>query len=466
MEYRTVRLIDKSNTCEIYEIEYGQNSVPACMKVLKAKTLSQVNIHLKEIVRLAIAQDHPLSLKYYDSELSEKDGMYSVCIVMEYCGKGTLKRHLLERARFSKYYTEEELQVIIRDFITYFKKLQLKNISHRDIKPENIFITDKDELKIGDFGSSTIVFDQENFTIAGTLKYLSPELHEGYMNWHKKQGGIRIVHCPYRSDVYSLGLVLMYMATFVAIDERFLDLNNLNDLINEILRRVNSLVVRKILRIMLNLIPNQRPDFIELHDIFEEITNKKFCYVCEEICESNYSIECINCRVQYHKKCKLKNQCLYCNSTLSLNCLECGRSFVDNKLCEHCLCDDCSIRNIDCVQCLGFKIMTIVPSEESKAMETYKCFNCSSLALLCDDSHYYNCSSCGLHYCAYCKDKFHPNIKCLTKVKEYYVMCGCGIICSQQSMEIFFNCQVCGYRCLVCMGNISKQHFDCIKYLL
>ena len=294
---------------------------------------------------------------------------------------------------------------------------------------------------------------------------MSPELHKGYSIWHKRQGGKRIVHCPYKSDVYSLGLVLLYMATFVTIDERFCNMDTLADWINEVLSKVNSLTVRRILRCMLDLIPDQRPDFIQLHEIFERISNEKICSICEEVCETNSSTECKNCKFQYHKQCTLKNQCLHCNGTLSINCSKCGRSFFDKKLCNHYLCDGCSIQNIDCIECLRFKILPIIPDEESKTLQEYKCFKCSNLAILSDDNQSYHCINCDYKYCAHCKDKFHPEIKCLTKIKEYNILCSCGVICSQNKMETFFNCHICGYRCVVCMENILKRHFACIKFL-
>lgn len=53
-----------------------------------------------------------------------------------------------------------------------------KKILHRDIKPQNIFIDDKMNIKIGDFGISKILntTGEQCKTMTGTPFYLAPEI--------------------------------------------------------------------------------------------------------------------------------------------------------------------------------------------------------------------------------------------------------------------------------------------------
>jgi NIMA (never in mitosis gene a)-related kinase 1/4/5 len=78
--------------------------------------------------------------------------------------------------------------------------LHVNKILHRDIKSYNIFLTDDDNVRIGDLGVAKIISDTSNFahTIVGTPYYLSPELCE---------------ERPYnqKSDVWALGCVLYEM---------------------------------------------------------------------------------------------------------------------------------------------------------------------------------------------------------------------------------------------------------------
>src|SRR5690606_15037981 len=79
------------------------------------------------------------------------------------------------------------------------------HLIHRDIKPHNILIRHDGVLKVTDFGiaraisSATITHTN---SIMGSVHYLSPE---------QARGG----HVTYKSDIYSLGIVLYEMVTGV-----------------------------------------------------------------------------------------------------------------------------------------------------------------------------------------------------------------------------------------------------------
>lgn len=80
-----------------------------------------------------------------------------------------------------------------------------RNVIHRDIKPANIHITPAGQVKIMDFGLA-ITPDSKRLTamgrIIGTPAYLSPEQAQG-------------LKLDYRTDLYSLGIVLYELATGV-----------------------------------------------------------------------------------------------------------------------------------------------------------------------------------------------------------------------------------------------------------
>ncbi len=78
------------------------------------------------------------------------------------------------------------------------KYLHSHRIIHRDLKLGNLFLNDKMEIKIGDFGLATkLDFDGEKKrTICGTPNYIAPEVLEG------KAGH------SYEVDLWSLGVII------------------------------------------------------------------------------------------------------------------------------------------------------------------------------------------------------------------------------------------------------------------
>ena len=80
------------------------------------------------------------------------------------------------------------------------KYLHDHRVIHRDLKLGNLFLSDKMEIKIGDFGLATkLEFEGElKRTVCGTPNYIAPEILDG------KKGH------SYEVDVWSLGVIMYY----------------------------------------------------------------------------------------------------------------------------------------------------------------------------------------------------------------------------------------------------------------
>ncbi|CAK9177118.1 unnamed protein product [Ilex paraguariensis] len=123
----------------------------------------------------------------------------AISIILEYMDGGSLADFL----KHVKTIPEPCLAAICKQVLKGMWYLHHeKHIIHRDLKPSNLLINHRGEVKITDFGVSAIMEStsgQAN-TFVGTYNYMSPERISG------RQYG-------YRSDIWSLGLVLLECAT-------------------------------------------------------------------------------------------------------------------------------------------------------------------------------------------------------------------------------------------------------------
>ncbi|MBV1922245.1 MAG: serine/threonine protein kinase, partial [Pseudomonadales bacterium] len=93
--------------------------------------------------------------------------------VMEYVEGKDLKNLIKQGSVF----TADEVVRVTTEILKGLSYTHKLNIVHRDIKPANIFITDKGEVKIADFGIARM--DDSELTqvgsVLGTPSYMSPE---------------------------------------------------------------------------------------------------------------------------------------------------------------------------------------------------------------------------------------------------------------------------------------------------
>lgn len=128
---------------------------------------------------------------YYDSD-------QNICLAMEYMDGLSLEE-------FCRNHGGELPEPIIRHFAFYLTKgiqyLHNHKIFHRDIKPSNILVHHNGSVKITDFGLVKRMgrLSRTN-TFKGTRGYMSPER-------------LKVEPYGYSSDIWSLGLCLVYCAT-------------------------------------------------------------------------------------------------------------------------------------------------------------------------------------------------------------------------------------------------------------
>jgi len=203
--YRVVELLGAGGMGVVYKAEDGRLHRPVALKFLSS-TLSEDPVALRQFereARTASSLNHPNICTIY--EIDECDGQ--PFIAMEMLSGQTVKQRLAQSA-----FEDGELIDLAIQIADALGAAHDKGIIHRDVKPANIFITDRGQAKLLDFGlakrTSFMEFDagsgNSGFTafgrILGTPNYMSPE----------RLCGQEIDH---RSDLFSLGATLYEMLT-------------------------------------------------------------------------------------------------------------------------------------------------------------------------------------------------------------------------------------------------------------
>ncbi|MCZ6864842.1 MAG: protein kinase family protein [Candidatus Dadabacteria bacterium] len=184
----------------IYEFKNEEQGYLGALKVLhtpnESRNYDSAEKRIKDEIQAMKDVTHPNLIDVVDADTNEK------WFVSRYYSNGTLtdKSHL---------YTGnlKKALLAIRPLVEGVASLHNNGILHRDIKPDNIFLSDNNELILGDFG---LVFfnDVEHTRISDTFENV------GSTDWMPAWASrIRIEDINPSFDVYSLGKTLWSMVS-------------------------------------------------------------------------------------------------------------------------------------------------------------------------------------------------------------------------------------------------------------
>ncbi len=197
---------------------------------------------------------------------------YVVYVLME-VGLTDWEKQIMSYADKKIEYTEKNLISIIKQLTTVLAFLQKNNTSHRDIKPQNILVFKNGIYKLADFGEAKQIDTMKNlivnYSLRGTELYMSPLLFNGLRN-----GQIDIKHNLFKSDVYSLGLCILFAAVRnnkpLYEIRKFIDMKGVKKYLEKILKGKYSSKFINLIGSMLEIHEKNRPDFIELDKIMKK----------------------------------------------------------------------------------------------------------------------------------------------------------------------------------------------------
>lgn len=213
----------------------------------------------------------------------------------------------------------EKMAVGVIDALAY---AQCLGLCHRDIKPGNLFLSSTGEVKLGDFGSAVMSDpSQSAYSITGTPMFLSPILRLSYARFLSGEKESRIVHDPYKSDVYSLGLTILYCYTEDI--SGVIRLKTDQEIAQEIEKIPGNDWMKEILIVMLRVEEEQRPDFIQLRRWLFSTHPDRFLPIINSIFRLSGSVW--DQLIEYHiYESMTETVCLKAESVLETRCKACG----------------------------------------------------------------------------------------------------------------------------------------------
>jgi NIMA (never in mitosis gene a)-related kinase len=216
--YKIIKLIGKGTFGEVYKVSKDNKYYALKIYQIKNDDTSSSNEYKESIksieneIKILSQLDNPFIVKLYEvfslnpnSELLKNNDIEEqqmMCLVLELCENGDLNDKIKEKKQKNEIFSENEILQYFYEILQGLYYLHKNRVIHRDLKTLNIFLTENNHIKIGDFGVSKKLINNNiyAYTFVGTPYYLSPEICQNK---------------PYdeKSDVWSLGVVLYELIT-------------------------------------------------------------------------------------------------------------------------------------------------------------------------------------------------------------------------------------------------------------
>lgn len=150
---------------------------------------SRIQKRVEREIQILQSLSHPYIIKMYEVV---RDRVHNdIYLFMEYCPNGSIRSFLGKGG----YLEENQANQIMKQLADALEHLYVRNIYHRDIKPHNLLLSKNYNLKLIDFGFSTLNRKGSFRRLCGSPMYMAPEI---------------LTSCFYdeRSDIWSIGIVL------------------------------------------------------------------------------------------------------------------------------------------------------------------------------------------------------------------------------------------------------------------
>ncbi|KAK9097911.1 hypothetical protein Syun_024956 [Stephania yunnanensis] len=190
-KYQVGRTIGEGNFAKVKLAVNMRTHQSVAIKIINKQMVMEHNLmeQVKKEISVMRLLQHPNIVKIYEV-IGTKTKIY---IVMEYVSGGQLS----DKLAYTKRLGEEEARKYFHQLIDAIDYCHGKGVYHRDLKPENLLLDSRGNLKVTDFGLSTLQKPGELlYTACGSPSYVAPEVLS-----QKRYDGAA-------ADIWSCGVIL------------------------------------------------------------------------------------------------------------------------------------------------------------------------------------------------------------------------------------------------------------------
>ena len=216
-DYIILSQLGEGSFAKIYLVSHKITHKTFCLKKILTSSSKEFTEMSKEFeIFYKYKHNNILSILAISKKMLDQT-TYCIYILTE-VAKTDWEKEINNRLARNKFYSENELINILKQLTSALLYLQKNNIAHRDIKAQNILIFPERIFKLADFGEAKKFEKNYNnynninnintSTLRGTELYMSPILFEGLKNKI-----FDLKYNPYKSDVFSLGMCLLFAGT-------------------------------------------------------------------------------------------------------------------------------------------------------------------------------------------------------------------------------------------------------------
>src|SRR4051812_17803517 len=189
--YRLERLIGKGGFGEVYlATPSPRHGLPeqVCVKIS-----DRISAWLREAYFAELLGREPRALQVFDRFAIVEGAHMRYCLAMEYAEHGDLGAWLANKGAQPERFVRREIAAVLETL----DALHRGGALHRDLTPFNVFVCEKEQLKLGDFGIATHQLSSRGVTADAFNLFNAPaEIAWGKMRrWQQ------------RDDIYQVGLI-------------------------------------------------------------------------------------------------------------------------------------------------------------------------------------------------------------------------------------------------------------------